>query len=460
MKKRWYLLLALPLVLGAPTVLSSCGDDEPDPIEKPNNPDTPNTPGDNNQGETKLDSESQKLKLQATAQKFMKEVPADEMRNLSQLADYVNDAYIDNSKFNNDVVTDWFKELMNHDFLSPDKEKKNEKYDYDYGFMHEVYYKEYYKRIIELSQIKGKFVASKEGWTKSNADDLQFEFKDQNGITCVLTLKTSGKTAKVYVGDTWDYEFEQVDASNQKWVDKIEKNYVYVPEHITTTLLQGGNTLVSAEVNIDHSQFSGPEYDLSKDAVSTNATVKINNYVWVVDRAAHNGKEGSAYVKGSMSKAGKTLVSFEASAADTKLDKDGELLQGGAAKVSVNILDEVQIKGTCSNVKTFADYMDKADQFEENESQFKSYVNQANSLLNLGIYFNGGSMRQAKVQLECFEDGYAYDKYWTYEPVLVFDDNSTYSTFTAFFNETSFREVINSFEDLVRSYEKLIEFAN
>lgn len=453
MKKRWYLLLALPLVLGAPTVLSSCGDDEPDPIEKPNNPDTPNTPGDNNQGETKLDSESQKLKLQATAQKFMKEVPADEMRNLSQLADYVNDAYIDNSKFSNDVVTDWFKKLIDSN-LSPDGKKDFNNY----------WREEYYKRIIELSQFKGKFVAGKGGWTKSNADDLQFEFKDQNGITCVLTLKTSGKTAKVYVGETWgdcySEKIEEVNGEYWKWVDVIEKNYVYVPEHITTTLLQGGNTLVSAEVNIDHSQFLGPEYDLSKDAVSTNATVKINNYVWVIDRAAHNGKEGSAYVKGSMSKAGKTLVSFEASAADTKLDKDGELLQGGAAKVSVNILDEVQIKGTCSNVKTFADYLDKADQFEENESQFKSYVNQANSLLNLGIYFNGGSMRQAKVQLECFEDGYAYEKYWTYEPVLVFDDNSTYSTFTAFFNETSFREVINSFEDLVRSYEKLIEFAN
>lgn len=453
MKKRWYLLLALPLVLGAPTVLSSCGDDEPDPIEKPNNPDTPNTPGDNNQGETKLDSESQKLKLQATAQSFMKEVPADEMRNLSQLADYVNDAYIDNSKFSNDVVTDWFKKLIDSN-LSPDGKKDFNNY----------WREEYYKRIIELSQFKGKFVAGKGGWTKSDADDLQFEFKDQNGITCVLTLKTSGKTAKVYVGETWgDCYSEKIDGVNGefwKWVDVIEKNYVYVPEHITTTLLQGGNTLVSAEVNIDHSQFSGPEYDLSKDAVSTNATVKINNYVWVVDRAAHNGKEGSAYVKGSMSKAGKTLVSFEASAADTKLDEDGELLQGGAAKVSVNILDEVQIKGTCSNVKTFADYMDKADQFEENESQFKSYVNQANSLLNLGIYFNGGSMRQAKVQLECFEDGYANWKYWTYELVLVFDDNSTYSTFTAFFNETSFREVINSFEDLVRSYEKLIEFAN
>lgn len=453
MKKRWYLLLALPLVLGTPTMLSSCGDDEPDPIEKPNNPDTPNTPGDNNQGETKLDSESQKLKLQATAQSFMKEVPADEMRNLSQLADYVNDAYIDNSKFSNDVVTDWFKKLIDSN-LSPDGKKDFNNY----------WREEYYKRIIELSQFKGKFVAGKEGWTKSNADDLQFEFKDQNGITCVLTLKTSGKTAKVYVGETWgdcySEKIEEINGEYWKWVDVIEKNYVYVPEHITTTLLQGGNTLVSAEVNIDHSQFLGPEYDLSKDAVSTNATVKINNYVWVVDRAAHNGKEGSAYVKGSMSKAGKTLVSFEASAADTKLDEDGELLQGGAAKVSVNILDEVQIKGTCSNVKTFADYLDKADQFEENESQFKSYVNQANSLLNLGIYFNGGSMRQAKVQLECFEDGYAYDKYWTYEPVLVFDDNSTYSTFTAFFNETSFREVINSFEDLVRSYEKLIEFAN
>ena len=204
MKKRWYLLLALPLVLGTPTMLSSCGDDEPDPIEKPNNPDTPNTPGDNNQGETKLDSESQKLKLQATAQKFMKEVPADEMRNLSQLANYVNDAYIDNSKFSNDVVTDWFKKLIDSN-LSPDGKKDFNNY----------WREEYYKRIIELSQFKGKFVAGKEGWTKSNADDLQFEFKDQNGITCVLTLKTSGKTAKVYVGETWgDCYSEKIEEIN------------------------------------------------------------------------------------------------------------------------------------------------------------------------------------------------------------------------------------------------------
>lgn len=448
MKKRWYILLALPLMLSASTVLSSCGDDEPDPTEKPDNPETPDTPGNNNQGETKLDSESQKLKLQATAQNFMKEVPADEMRNLSQLADYVNNAYINNSQFSNDVVTDWFDKLIDSN-LTPDGKKE-----FTYGR------EEYYKRIIELSQFKGKFVANNKGWTKSNADDLQFEFKDQNGITCVLTLKTSGKTTKVYVGETWGDCYEGIEEGSWKWVDVIQRNYVYVPEHITLTLLQGNNTLVSTEVNIDHSQFTGPEYDLSKDAVSTNATVKINNYVWVIDRAAYNGKEGSAYVKGSMSKAGKTLVSFEASAADTKLNEDGELLKGGAAKVSVNILGEVQIKGTCSNVKTFADYMDKADSNEENESLFKSYVNQANSMIDLGIYFNGGSMRQAKMQLECFEDGYSDWKYWTYEPVLVFDDNSTYSTFTAFFNETSFREVINSFEDLVRSYEKLIEFAN
>lgn len=446
MKKRWTFLLALPLLLGTPTMMTSCGDDDPDPSGNPNNPETPSNPNQPGNGNTKLDSESQKQKLQKTAENFMNEVPANEFRNLSQLANYVNDQYLENDNYKNDVVTDWFEDVLNAN-VSFDKT----------GYESSYWREDYYKRIITLSQFKGKFVAEGKGWKKSDAKDLQFEFKDQNNQTCVLTVQTSGNVVKVYVGDTWDDDYQN---SNGQWVEKIHENYVYVPEVITTSLTQGGNTLVSAKVEIDHSKFNGPEYDLTKDALSTKATATVNDFTWVVERASHNGTEGSAYVKASMSKAGKKLVALEASVADTKMNNDGDLLQGGAAKVSVDILGQVQIKGTCSNVKKFADYLEEADDNDENESMFKSYVNQANSLLDIGMYFDGGKTRQCKLRIDSFEDGYSSWKYWTYEPVLVFDDDSTYSTFTAFFNESSFRNVINMFEDLIRSYENLVDFVD
>ena len=54
--------------------MTSCGDDDPDPSGNPNNPETPSNPNQPGNGNTKLDSESQKQKLQKTAENFMNEV--------------------------------------------------------------------------------------------------------------------------------------------------------------------------------------------------------------------------------------------------------------------------------------------------------------------------------------------------------------------------------------------------
>lgn len=450
MKKQWPLLLAAALMMGAPSTFVSCGDDDPDPSSKPTDPSNPSNPddpgsepGDNdNVNDKKLTSEAQKQKLEQTAREFMAEVPSSEFKAIQQLATDVNDLYVDNDRFDHSVVTDWFEALVN----SHRTFDREDSYTY--------YTDRYYKRLIYLSQFTGSFKANGNKWTKKDASNLEFEFTDRNNQKCVCTLTTSGNVAKVYVGESWDDEYYD---KNDRWVSEINNNYLYVPEHISLKLTQGGTTLVSSQVDIDHSQFAGPEYDLSRDALSTSVTAKVQNFTWVVNRLAHNGVKGSAEVNGYMAKGNTKLVTFEGTVADTKLNDDYELVQGGAAKASVDIMGKVQIKGTCSNVKTFVDYLDKANRNEENESTFKSYVNQANSLIDMGMYFDKGKTQQAKMRLDCFEDGWPGYKYWTCEPVLVFDDGSSYSTFEAFFDEVSFRKVIDLFNDLLRGYEDMVD---
>lgn len=90
----------------------------------------------------------------------------------------------------------------------------------------------------------------------------------------------------------------------------------------------------------------------------------------------------------------------------------------------------------------------------DNESQYKSYLNQANSMMNVGVYYNNSQTRQASLRFEPFFHQYAYydnGGYWGNEPVIVFTDGTSYSTFDAFFDEDSFKSVL----DGLKNYAKL-----
>ena len=47
--------------------------------------------------------------------------------------------------------------------------------------------------------------------------------------------------------------------------------------------------------------------------------------------------------------------------------------------------------------------------------------------------------------------------YWYAEPVINFDDGTSYSTFNAYFNESDFRSVIDLFNSLIEGYENLFD---
>jgi hypothetical protein len=72
------------------------------------------------------------------------------------------------------------------------------------------------------------------------------------------------------------------------------------------------------------------------------------------------------------------------------------------------------------------------------------------------LYYNSDT-RQASIALEPFENEDRYEKYWYSEPVLKFDDGTSYSTFEAFFDKTSFKEVIDNFNKLIGDYQAMVD---
>ena len=84
----------------------------------------------------------------------------------------------------------------------------------------------------------------------------------------------------------------------------------------------------------------------------------------------------------------------------------------------------------------------------------------------LGLYFNNNSLKQATAYLEPFEktgsrysypNGYQSYKYWAWDMVIKFGDESTYSTMANYFSRSNFRSVYGDVESLIESYSKLVK---
>ena len=126
------------------------------------------------------------------------------------------------------------------------------------------------------------------------------------------------------------------------------------------------------------------------------------------------------------------------------------------AYVSVSIMDKVKVMGKVKNVRRYVENLINADENYENEGKFKSYINQANELADINIYYDNKSTKQAKVELEPFEDSDYYGKSWYADYVLRFNDGSTYSTFDTFFGGNEFKNVVKKFEKLIENYKELL----
>lgn len=466
--KKLVSLLLIGSVFSLSSVLVSCGGDD-DSVDSPIvNPDPikPEEPS-KNEAMTPLE---QKEYLDVIARGFMDKTPASDFNEISKLYNHISNTYTDN--YNWDEVGDWGREIfesLKESLGTTDKEQEKDSWgEYNYIYTN-------YKALVMASNFKGQFKAIGNKWELSKADDLQFIFSDQYGKECVLKLVTSGNVKKVFIGniDEWvDYKSNSTDdyyISND-YYDRTQLT-VGVPENIVVTLTQGGSQVVKVTVKLNIGDLSNDKFDLSKNQLTASTLVELNNgYKFNVSQVAYNGNNKTS-VSFDMSKNGESLASVAFSSDISGIPScnidamvsgniDEEDFNNSNMKnvyVKLDIMGKLQIQGTLSDVRKFTDYINEADDKDDDEKTFKSYVNQANSLANFNLFYDGKSTKQATVTLEAFEEeSWNGMKYWYMEPMLNFYDGSSYSTFDAFFNDKDFKSVIDAFEKLADNYASLI----
>lgn len=120
----------------------------------------------------------------------------------------------------------------------------------------------------------------------------------------------------------------------------------------------------------------------------------------------------------------------------------------------------MQIQGTVADTRRYVEYLDMARKNNDQESTSKSYINQANGLSKIYLYYDNKSTKQAYFILKAFEreDPWSWGRIWKAEPVVCFQDGSSYdATLKVFFNERDFRNVIRRFQSLADGYRNLYQ---
>ena len=451
----------------------SCGDDDKD---DPSNPETPIEPVEPSK-DNAMSPADQKEYLETVALEFMDMTPASDFRDIVELGKYIGETYGDDYDWDN--VGDWAEDAFDaarEALGTKTTESETEKwgsYTYKYNYIYTNY-----KALLMASNFTGHFTARNGRWVLEKANDLQFIFTDKRSQQCVLKVETSGSVKKVYAFniDDWknyDYDSNGYTYTSNEYYDRTQCT-IGVPERIVVTLTQGGNQVVKTTVNIDLGSINGEEFDISKNSVNVSVLTELNNgYKFDVSKVAYTANT-NASVSFVMSKNGTSLVTMGASAdvndipsvnvsafSSESFDEDNydfDKVNGKNAYVKLDILGKVQIQGTLTDVRKFADYLEDASDNDRDEKNFKSYINQANALADVNLFYDGKNVKQAAIKLEPFADeSWNGRTYWEVEPVIYFYDGSSYSTFEAFFNEKDFKKTIDTFKTLANKYADLVD---
>ena len=467
---KWFWLPAFALMLTTP-IITSCGGDDEEETTQGDGGDNNDDGGDNNEGggnneeggednggnsggsnisDKAMSPTKQKMYLEETGVELLNLIKTADFRSYVDLFDYVEDTYYD---YETDEVEEWYEGCL-EDITKTLGNYSEESY---WG---DIYYYTNYSRLYAASNFTGHFTAKNGYWDYSKADDLQFIFNDQNGKKCVIKLTTSGSSKKVYVGDEEDWDDYYYDSSTGNYIEYIDnyENYINIPEKITVTLSQNGSNIISLTLATDLSLADDEDFDFEKDKYAVTANVKIKDYEWNLTKASYKAQE-NAEISMNIKKGSNTLVSMSAYI-DGKIDMDEEEVTSAKnAKLNFSIMNNnVAVKGNCLDVIKFNNKLERAEEYYDHETMYKSYINEANEMLDLYVYYKGTDTKQAYVSLEPFyDDDYYYGGEWECEPVIRFADGTSYSTFEAFFDEDDFRDFISTFEDLIEDFEDLVE---
>ncbi|MBP9987218.1 MAG: hypothetical protein KBT44_04785 [Bacteroidales bacterium] len=425
-------------------------------------------------------AEQAKTKFQDAAVGAMELVNPDDFKQISELADFIagelEECDIDDELA--ERLEDAVSELgySNHDSdvqFKGDDEYRTEYYDANW--------------IYSLAPFTGKYSLKNGRWTIEDASNLVIIVPDASGKDCVLTLDKSSKTTTVKLVDNessntysyhnwmgWDPETYQ-DYYTTVYEDQVikEKIDLVIPETITVTIVDAGQTVLSAEVkasaDINGVIFPGsyPESALLEKAMA-NISMKVDvaGYTFCSDKIKFEKNEAALHLsirKGDLNVATVTATTGGFKFTEKTYEEEGFThtetdVKMNKINVGVDIIGQLQISGSVDMIAV----EDCCEKFYEACDEGKpdkeclGFIDEANNYIDLGVYF-GTRERQASMLLdgmigEINEWGYSDSEVI---PIIQFADKSKYS-FEEYFNDTDFRRVIGVFEDLVDRFERML----
>ena len=393
--------------------------------------------------------DEQKQTLENTATALMDDLAAENFEDVADLVAYMAEEY---SEYNFSELEDWSDDCFKA-MVGALKDTVVE----EWGSSAVDIYR-YYDQIISFSNFTGKFEAKAGKWKRTDANDLSFHVKDEQGNPCVLRLTTSGKTKKVYAGENKDWKNNYYDEETDKYVYEVDvyDTYINVPEKLTVTIDQNGKNIARLILNIDLSSMKGEDFDLSKDKYNATATFEFNGYSINLDRLRYAPESGSA-ISVNFKKNSKTLLSAKISG---DIDVTNEEFFGSVNNnIEFDVMGDIQVKGiVAGDISDLARKMDELYEHDTNEKEFKKALDKINNMFDLNLYYNYSQTPSASFELRPFKGDSYYYTYWYAEWTVVFDDGSSYSI-EEFFNEDDFKKLIKAFERLLEDYEDMMDDA-
>ena len=443
-----------------------------------------------------LQPDEQKAKLEQVAIKMLEATPADNLEEFMKLADSFVTQYMDNEDYDMEELFCFFEEEGEGMYTEEEK-------DYFNTAKNQYISERTSNMLIAISDKKGEFTFGKESVVKENSNYNGLKLNiPMNGKNYVAEIKVSGKTTEAtfidYYYDSYDTG-GYWDEMRQEWVDKeITRIYdhksqctIEVPEKIEAGLYEGGRSVATITMDIQKN-FTDKKVVLTVDSFNVNTKVILDNgYELVMDEVKYNGAKSEASASMKIKVDTLSLVSVKASS-DLQLEEEEVEYEysNGYSKyntlvakkskninVAVDLLGMVQFKGKCTDGKAVSEeidaYYEALSDYDYQTGNYKSpdeaaglrYLNNLNAKLDVGVYYDGGSNKQATVEFEMSkESGWdmngdglvnAQDVYYDIIPVIVFNDGSRY-TIEDYFTEEAFENLLDSVENYGEGYDDLL----
>lgn len=443
-----------------------------------------------------LQPDEQKAKLEQVAVKMLEMTPAEDAEEFLKLADTFFSEYMYNEDYDMEELFCFFEEAGEDMYTEEER-------DYFNTAKNQYISESSSNMLIVLSNKKGEFSFGKESVEQVDSTYAGLKLNiPMDGKDYVAEIKVSGKTTEATFLDYYYDSYESSgywDEMRQEWVEKeITRIYdhksqctIEVPEKIEVGLYEGGKPVATITMDIQKN-FTDKKIVLTVDNFNVKTKVTLDNgYEIVMDEVKYNGASSEASASMIIKVDAVSLVSAKASC-DLQLEEkeikyeysNGYSIYNNLIvkkskniNIAVDLLGMVQFKGKCTDGKAVSEeidaYYDALRNYDDQTGNYKSpdeaaglrHLNNINAKLDLGVYYDGGSNKQAKLEFEMSkESGWdmngdglvnAQDVCYDIIPVIVFNDGSRY-TVEDYFTEEAFENLLDSVENYGEGYDDLL----